>query len=50
MTVSPLLHLDGWAFADPASAEIKEHYTYSHAQINPTRIVPKGPKVYIEKL
>ena len=30
--------------------EIKEHYYYSHAQINPTRVVPLGPKPDIEPL
>ncbi len=31
-------------------ADIKEHYYYSHAQINPTRIVPHGPIPNIEPL
>jgi len=31
-------------------AHIKEHYYYSHAQINPTRIVPVGPHPDIEPL
>ncbi|KAL7414131.1 glutathione S-transferase omega-like 2 [Mrakia frigida] len=31
-------------------AHIKEHYYYSHAQINPTRVVPLGPKENIEAL
>lgn len=30
--------------------DIKEHYYYSHAQINPTRIVPIGPLPNIEPL
>ncbi|CED82196.1 Predicted glutathione S-transferase [Phaffia rhodozyma] len=29
---------------------IKEHYYYSHVQINPTRIVPVGPVPHIEPL
>jgi putative glutathione S-transferase len=32
------------------SVDIKEHYYYSHAQINPTRIVPVGPQPDIEPL
>lgn len=28
----------------------KEHYYYSHGQINPTRVVPAGPKFDIEPL
>lgn len=31
-------------------SDIKEHYYYSHAQINPNRIVPFGPNVNIEPL
>jgi len=31
-------------------ADIKEHYYYSHSQINPTRVVPLGPKQDIEPL
>lgn len=30
--------------------DIKEHYYYSHTQINPHRIVPYGPNVDIEPL
>jgi putative glutathione S-transferase len=30
--------------------DIKEHYFYSHAHINPNRIVPYGPNVDIEPL
>lgn len=30
--------------------DIKEHYYYSHSQINPNRIVPFGPDVNIEPL
>lgn len=30
--------------------DIKEHYYYSHPQINPTRIVPIGPVPHIESL
>jgi len=26
-------------------AHIKQHYYYSHTDINPTRIVPKGPEL-----
>jgi len=29
---------------------IKTHYYWSHTQINPTRIVPSGPKLHIEPL
>ncbi len=28
--------------------QIKQHYYYSHATINPTRIVPKGPTLHFE--
>lgn len=30
--------------------DIREHYFYSHSQINPFRIVPYGPNVDIEPL
>lgn len=29
---------------------IKEHYYFSHKQINPTQIVPKGPKVLVPEI
>lgn len=32
------------------TTDIREHYFYSHTQINPRRIVPKGPKLDIEPL
>lgn len=32
------------------SVDIREHYFYSHKQINPYRIVPYGPNVDIEPL
>ncbi|RXK37638.1 glutathione S-transferase Gst3 [Tremella mesenterica] len=39
------------AFKDTTDFDhIKEHYYYSHAHINPTRIVPLGPRVDIEPL
>ncbi|WVO14871.1 hypothetical protein L204_102510 [Cryptococcus depauperatus] len=39
------------AFKDTTNfAHIKEHYYYSHIQINPSRIVPYGPNVDIEPL
>ena len=28
---------------------IKQHYYYSHASINPTRIVPKGPELHLDQ-
>lgn len=30
--------------------DIREHYFYSHKQINPYRIVPYGPNVDVEAL
>ena len=39
------------AFKDTTDfAHIKEHYYWSHPQINPTRIVPVGPTPNIESL
>lgn len=39
------------AFKDTTNFEhIKTHYYWSHPQINPTRIVPLGPKLNIEPL
>jgi len=39
------------AFKDTTNFEhIKTHYYWSHLQINPTRIVPVGPRVNIEPL
>ena len=36
------------AFRDTTDFEhIKQHYYYSHASINPTRIVPKGPMMHL---
>ena len=31
-------------------SDIKEHYYYSHSNINPTRVVPLGPKENVEPL
>ncbi|ORY25172.1 glutathione S-transferase [Naematelia encephala] len=45
------LYWNNPAFKDTTNFEhIKEHYHYSHAQINPTRIVPLGPQPNIEPL
>ncbi|RME60064.1 glutathione S-transferase family protein, partial [Candidatus Parcubacteria bacterium] len=36
------------AFRDTTDFEhIKQHYYYSHASLNPSRIVPKGPRLSI---
>ncbi len=38
------------AFREMTNFEhIKQHYYYSHASINPTRIVPKGPELHLDK-
>ncbi len=38
------------AFRDTTDfGHIKQHYYYSHASINPTRIVPKGPELHLEQ-
>ncbi len=37
------------AFRDTTDfGQIKQHYYYSHASINPTRIVPKGPRMALD--
>jgi len=38
------------AFRETTNFEhIKQHYYYSHTSINPTRIVPKGPELHLDK-
>jgi len=38
------------AFRETTDFEhIKQHYFYSHASINPTRIVPRGPELHLEE-
>ncbi|WVQ94053.1 hypothetical protein IAU59_001131 [Kwoniella sp. CBS 9459] len=45
------LYWNNPAFKDTTNFEhIKEHYYYSHKQLNPNRIVPFGPNVDIEPL
>ncbi|OCF36082.1 glutathione S-transferase Gst3 [Kwoniella heveanensis BCC8398] len=45
------LYWNNPAFKDTTNFEhIKEHYYYSHKQLNPNRIVPYGPNVDIEPL
>ncbi|KAE8543068.1 hypothetical protein D1P53_000555 [Cryptococcus gattii VGV] len=45
------LYWNNPAFKDTTDFDhIKEHYYYSHSQINPNRIVPFGPDVNIEPL
>ncbi|KAF8342906.1 glutathione S-transferase [Cantharellus anzutake] len=45
------LYWNNAAFKDTTNfSHIKTHYYWSHPQINPTRIVPLGPKVDIEPL
>jgi len=45
------LYWNNPAFKDSTNFEhIKTHYYWSHPQINPTRIVPRGPIPVIEEL